>query len=634
MTDPMHSSLIEKHPTLAGKLVSIEDVMGRIQPGMSIFIGTAGGEPRALVNALMHTDTINLQDLELIQLVSLGDAISPELLKSHRYRLKTFFSGWVASDAITSGQVDLIPTQFFTIPRLITSRQIPVDVAFVQISMPNAAGYCSLGVAVDVARYAMDQASLVVGEMNPHIPMTFGDSFISLSDVNWVVTTTDPPIYIDRWPVDEAMDQVAAHIASVIEDGTCLAFSFGPIYEALGRHLRHKRNLGVHSAFFTDSLMELVQSGAVTNRLKQTFRGKSLACYAMGTPGLFKWLDRNPLVEFQMVDKVFHPVEIGRNPRFTAIFPARKVDLQGRLSLPTGKRNITAGPAEVMNLINGSKLSEKGASIFGLRSRSLSGQSNICLSVERLPGQLTLMETVDMVATEYGIAHLYGRSVRERAQALIEIAHPDDRVALFEQAKAHHILYSDQIFIAEGSRFYPSEIATSHIFGEDTKIRFRAIRPSDEEQMRRLFYRFSDEAVYYRYFSSITAMPHAKMQRYVNVDYRNVMSIVGLIGELGHGQIVAEARYVKIEQKPWAEVAFVVDEAYGGLGIATFLYRMLIRLGKERGIEGFAADVLSTNKAMMKVFEKAGPPFKAKLEYGAYSLTIPLDPEPGGPLKE
>ena len=629
MTDPMHSSLIKKHPILADKLVSPEEVMSRIEPGMSIFIGTAGGEPRALVNALMHTNTSNLQDLELIQLVSLGDAISPELLKSHRYRLKTFFSGWVASDAISSGQVDLIPTQFFTIPRLMASRQIPVDVAFVQISMPNAAGYCSLGVAVDVARYAMDQASLIVGEMNPHIPMTFGDSFISLSDLNLVVTSSEPPIYIDRWPVDEAMDQVATHIAAVIEDGTCLAFSFGPIYEALGRHLRHKRNLGVHSAFFTDSLMDLVQSGAVTNRRKQTFRGKSLACYAMGTPELFKWLDRNPLVEFQMVDKVFHPVEIGRNPRFTAIFPARKVDLQGRLSLHTGKRNITAGPAEVMNLIHGSKLSDKGASIFGLRSRDLKGESNICLTVDTFFGQFTLMETVDMVVTEYGIAHLNGRSVRERAQALIEIAHPDDRSALFETAKTHHILYPDQIFIAEGTRFYPSEIATSHNFKGDITVRFRAIRPSDEEQMRRLFYRFSDEAVYYRYFVSITAMPHAKMQKYVNVDYRNVMSIVGLIGEMGHGHIIAEARYVKLEQKPWADVAFIVDEAYSGLGIATFLYRMLIRLAKERGLEGFTADVLSTNKAMMKVFEKGGPPFKAKLEYGTYSLTIAFDPETG-----
>jgi acyl-CoA hydrolase/RimJ/RimL family protein N-acetyltransferase len=625
MTESIHHVLIEKHPILVEKLVSPEAVMERITPGMSIFIGTAGGEPRALVNALMNSDSTNLQDLELIQLVSLGDAISPDRLLSRRYRLKTFFSGWVASDAITSGNVDLIPTQFFSIPRLITSRQLPVDVAFIQVSMPNAAGYCSLGVAVDVARYAMDQASLVVGEINPDIPMTYGDSFISLSDLHLVVTSTEPPIYVDRWPVDEAMDQVASHIASVMEDDTCLSFSIGPLYEALGRHLRHKHNLGVHSAFFTDALMDLVQSGAVTNRRKQTFRGKSLTSYAMGTPELFKWLDRNPLVEFQAVDKVFHPVEISRNQRFTAIFPARMVDLQGRLSLPTGKRNITAGPAEVMNLIQGSRLSEKGVSIFGLRSRSMKGESNIRLTVDALSGQFTLMEMVDMVVTEFGIAHLSGRSVRERAQALIEIAHPDDRAGLFEAAKSHHILYPDQIFVAEGTHFYPAEIASSHVFDEDIPIRFRAIRPSDEEEMRRLFYRFSDEAVYYRYFASIKSMPHAKMQQYVNVDYRNVMSIVGLIGEMGHGHIIAEARYAKLDQRPWAEVAFIVDEAYSGLGIATFLYRMLIRLGKERGLEGFTADVLATNKGMMKVFEKGGPPFKAKIEYGAYSLTIPFD---------
>jgi GNAT superfamily N-acetyltransferase len=159
------------------------------------------------------------------------------------------------------------------------------------------------------------------------------------------------------------------------------------------------------------------------------------------------------------------------------------------------------------------------------------------------------------------------------------------------------------------------------------EVRFRAIKPSDEEEMRRLFYRFSDEAVYYRYFSPIKAMPHAKMQEYVNVDFSQTLSIVGLVGNTGEGHIIAEARFVRERNRPYAEVAFVVDEQYQGLGIATYLFKRLIQLAKKQGIKGFTADVLATNKGMMKVFEKSGLPIKAKMEYGIYNLTIPFESE-------
>ncbi len=163
-----------------------------------------------------------------------------------------------------------------------------------------------------------------------------------------------------------------------------------------------------------------------------------------------------------------------------------------------------------------------------------------------------------------------------------------------------------------------------HSFQGDVTIRFRALKPSDEEDMRRLFYRFSDESVYYRYFSPIKTMPHSKMQQYVNVDYRQVMSIVGLAGEPGKARLIAEARYVKEQRRQFAEVAFVVDEDYQGLGVATYMYKMLIRLAKERGIQGFTAEVLATNQAMMRVFERGGVPVHAKLDHGVYTLTIPF----------
>jgi acyl-CoA hydrolase/RimJ/RimL family protein N-acetyltransferase len=602
-----------------------DEVLGKIEPGMSIFLGTGVGEPRTLVKHLMASEYKSLQDLELIQLVSLGDAISLKALESNKYRLKTFFSGYVANDAIMDGRVDLIPSRFSRIPELIRSEQIPIDVAFVQITPPNEAGFCSLGVAVDVVRTAMEKASMVVGEINTRIPNTFGDTFVHISDFDFLIEATEEPIYFPRWPEDNVFDHVAANVASVIEDGSCIAFSIGPLFDALSRHLNQKRHLGVHSPFITDALMDLIRSGAVTNRYKEIFRGKTLTSYAFGTKKLMAWLDSNPMIEFQGIDKVFRPDQIGLNPKFVGVLPARRVDLTGRVALHFGKGNVTAGPGDAMDLISGAELSKGGFTVIGLPSRNRRNKPNIRLSVENYPNQLSVQESIDMVISEYGIANLSGRTVRERAQALIEIAHPDDRPALVEQAKAENILYADQIFLAESAHLYPADVVSEHTFKGDIKIRFRAIKPSDEEEMRRLFYRFSDKSVYYRYFAPIKTMPHAKMQAYVNVDYREVMSIVGLVGDRGQGHIVAEARFVKDKHRPYADVAFVVDEAYQGLGIATYIYQMLVRLAKEKGLQGFTADVLSTNKGMMKVFEKGGGPVQAKLANGIYALTIPFE---------
>ena len=606
------------------KITTPDRIMKLIKPGMSIFIGTGVAEPRTVVKALMDQNLGNLQDLEIIQLVSFGDAISLQQLRSQKYRLKTFFPGWLAHEAIVDGQVDLVPSRFVWIPQLIESGLIPINVAVVQITPPDESGNCSLGVAVDVARQAMERAPIVVGEINHQIPRTFGDTFVHVSDFSHFVVSKDPPILFDRWPVEEVYDRVAANVTTLVEDRSCIAFSIGPLFEALGKRLADKKHLGIHSPFFTDVLMDLVQSGTVTNRYKGTYRGKSLASYALGSQRLLDWLNQNPLVEFQSVDKVFDPGQIGRNPQFIAILPARKMDLLGGIALQIGKGNVAAGPTEALDLIHGAEISAGGRTVFALPSRNHKGHPNIVISVKDYPNQFPLRESVDLVATEFGVARLHGHSLRERAQALIDIAHPDDRPLLIEQARNQRIIYPDQVFIPESAYMYPDDIDESRSFKNNVRIRFRPIKPSDEEQMRRLFYRFSDTAVYYRYFGHVKSMPHAKIQDYVNVNWSRTMSIVGIDESDDRSRVVAEARYIKEDVRPMAEIVFVVDEAYQGLGIGSFLFQMLKRLAKERGVQGFTADVLFSNQAMMKVFRKGAHALTAKLQNGIYQVEIPL----------
>jgi len=612
------------NPSWKDRILKPDKVLDKIRPGMNIFLGTGVAEPRTIVRHLMASKMGNLSDLTLIQLISVGEALPIGERPFPKYRLKTFFSGYAANEAISSGRVDLIQSRFSKLPGLIASGTVQVDAAFVQISQPDEAGYASLGVSVDVARQAMAKAELVVGEINSEVPRTGGDAFVHVDEFDHLIESTEPLIYTKRWPVDEVFDKVAYNVAGLLQDGDCIGFSLGPLYDALVPYLSKKRQLGVHSLMITDALMEIIRSGAVSNRNKRVFPGKSVVSYAFGTPNLMRWLNDNPLIEFQGIEVVADPRLVGENPRYMTILPARKVDLSGRVAMHAGKGLMSASQGAAEEMVEGASFSKGGRIIMGLPSRNLKGEPNIRLTVNECPNQLEVASSIDFVVTEFGVAHFTGRSVRERALALIDIAHPEDRANLVEQAKKARLIYRDQIYLDSG-HCYPEKLRSVHTFKDGLKVRFRAIRPSDEEEMRRLFYRFSSEAVYYRYFVPLKAMPHDRMQKYVNVDYSRNISIVGLVGEPGAGTIIAEARYAALPDRPYADTAFIVDENYQGKGIATYLLDMLIRIARERGMHGIVADVLPNNTAMRKVYEKAPYSLKATRKTDYYNLTITFD---------
>lgn len=601
------------------RTVSPGEVIKKLTPGMTIFIGTGVSEPLTLVRHLKEKNNSHL-DLEVYQLVSLGDAISMQENRRQTYRLKTFFSGWDADEAITKGLADFIPSRYYQIPDLFRSGKINIDTVFVQITPPNEAGFCSLGVCIDAARLAIQQASFVVGEINQWVPRTFGDTFVHISEFDMLVEAQEPPIYFERWKFDRIYDKIAENVSCLIDDRSCVGFSIGPLYEALANHLTHKKDLGIHTPFFFDNMMDLVKSGAVTNKYKKSYQGKSLTSYAIGTAELMGWLDNNPMVEFQSVEQVFNPIHISINPKYIAVLSARKVDLYGRIALHTGKGNVGSGPGEVIDFFNGALLSEGGRAIFALPSRNSQNEPNIVLSAVQYPNQFSLWESVNTIVTEYGIANIKGRTVRERAQALIDVAHPDDRYRLIEEARSRKILYPDQIYIGESAHLYPSEISARHTFKNVVDVHFRAIKPSDEEAMRRLFYRFSDESVYYRYFSIIRSMPHAQMQEYVNIDYKKCLSIVA---EINNGMLIAEARFASLELgETHPEIAIIVDEEYQNIGIATYLLTMLMQQTKARNVKGFKGQILQSNSKILKVFEKVNWNLSVNFRRGESTVII------------
>ena len=604
------------------KIVSPEEVIRKIQPGDSIFLSTGTGEPRALIQALLTSDEGNVDDLELIQLVSVGDTVNIEEKYPESFRLKTFFSGWVAYSAIAEGRVDLIPCRFSRIPHLISSGALRINVAFVQISPPYKNGYASLGLSVDAARKAMDHARLVVGEINPALPRSLGDTLVHVDDFQYLVESNEPLIEIPRPRVDPVFEALADRLADVIEDGSCLVFSMGQMYEALAKRLQRKHDLGIHSAFITDAVMDLIESGAVTNQRKGSFKGKSVVSYAFGTNALYSWLNMNPQVEFQGIDVVTDPQEIGRQDRFVFVSPARQVDLTGEVAFHTGRGRISAGPGESQDYVAGVYVSRGGKLVAALPSRNRQGESNVLVRLTDYRDTLAGRNAIDFVVTEHGVAALQGKSVRERALALISIAHPDFREQLFREAfEAKYI--RQELTEVEGRFVVASQkMKTSLLLEDGTQLNFRPVHLTDEPRMRDLLYALSQETLYYRFMTHSQRFGHKQIQNFVYIDHRKDAAIVGTVPEAHGEEIIAIGRYYLDEKTNRAEVAFIVRDEWQNKRIGSFLFKHLVTIAKRNGIGGFSAEVLRENKRMQAIFLHCGFTVKSSLEEDVYSFQI------------
>ena len=610
----------------SSKYTSVEGVISLIRPGNKIFLSTGAAIPGLFITALNSTDSPNLLDLELIQLITIGDYINPSSVNRDKFRFKTFSTGYSIIGRILSGEADFIPANIMEIPYIFSRKAQRVDVAVVAASPPDSRGFMSLGVAADVAKIVIRHAKLVIAEVNPRMPVTYGDTFIHVDQVNYIIGSSLPLPVRERLPFDEEMDRIGYHVSNLVDDGATLVLYAGRIFDAIAHNLRGKRDLGIFTNVISDWAMDLIECGAVSQERSRYQGGQVTASYCYGTRELYDYVSGNPMFEFHPIAVLANPLNIRRVDNLVSIMNVKRIDVTGELALFPAGDNLLSGYESKINFSLGAAFAKNGRSMIVLKSVNSSGGSNIVVTHEDEAdlARGTLGAT-RYVITEYGVANLFGKSIRERVMSMIEIAHPDHREALLEKAKSMGYAYRDQIYIRDNSVNYPEGLEVFKSFGPDLDVKFRPIRPSDEDMMRELFYQFSEEAKYLRYFSKIDAMPHGNMQRYVNIDYDKTLSIVGVL-ETGRTQkIIAEARYSYIEFEDSFEAAFIVSDEYKGRGIASFLLDYLIKIAKSRGIEHLSANVLYENSRMIKVMKRASVKPNILVEEGVLNFEFNLN---------
>ncbi len=409
---------------------SAEHALSVIKSNQRVFVHGSACTPLYLMRELAGQSE-RLNDVELVFITVLGDIEVQKEQYQKSFHINCMFVSAPVREAVSSGRADYIPVFLSDIPDLFKSDILPIDVAMVQVSPPDTHGYCSLGASVDIARSAVNKAAYVIAQVNPRMPRTHGDGLVHVSrfthmvyheeelpEVNYSINTTETELTIGRY------------IASMIEDGSTLQLGIGTIPDAVLRALTNHKNLGIHTEMLSDGIIDLFDSGVINNSMKKIHPNKAVTGFAIGTRKLYDYIDDNPAIVFLDIDYVNDPHVIRRNPNMVAINSAIEVDLTGQVCSDSIGLTQFSGIGGQMDFMRGAALSEGGKPIIALTSRTHKGVPRIVPRLKDFAGVVTTRGHIHYVVTEYGIAYLYGKNLRQRAKSLIDIAHPDDREEL------------------------------------------------------------------------------------------------------------------------------------------------------------------------------------------------------------
>ncbi|HLE54908.1 MAG TPA: GNAT family N-acetyltransferase, partial [Thermoplasmata archaeon] len=582
-------------------------------------------EPQRLVEALVARAN-SVFGTEIMHIMTLGIAPYTEPKWGDNFRHNALFIGPNVREAVQEGRADYTPIFLSEIPRLFETGRVPIDVALIQVSPPDRHGYCSYGVSIDVVKPATEAASLVIAEVNEQMPRTLGDSFIHVDEIDFLVPVDYPILETTHPQPDEVARNIGRHIANLIEDGSTLQMGIGTIPDSVLLFLREKKDLGIHTEMFSDGMMHLVELGVITNMKKTLHKGKVVASFCMGSKKLYEFVDNNPFIEFHPNSYTNDPFVIAQNEKMVSINSALQIDLTGQVCADSLGTYFYSGVGGQVDFVRGAARSKGGKAIIALPSTAQEGTvSRISATLSPGAGVVTSRGDVHYIVTEWGVAYLHGRTVQERALALISIAHPKFRPDLIREAKRLRYIADDVPEISEVGMIYPERWESAHTFEDGTRMFFRPIKMTDEEMMKDLFYRCSEHTIYHRFFRSLKSMPHRDLVHFVHIDYSNEMGIVGIVQDPERPEreeVVAVARYYLNRNTNFAEVSYLVRDDYQKRGIGSFVVKYIARIARENGIAGFDAEILSDNPPAMRVLHKLGFPVETTVASGNYHLRV------------
>lgn len=420
--------------------ISPEEAAQKIVSGQRVFVTGNCSTPQRFIQAL-RDHAHELHAVELVQLLDLGvgDYITPDM--SDHIRINSLFVSGKVRKAVNDGMADFTPVFLHEIPLLFRSGRLVLDVAVIHVSPPDEHGYCSYGVEVGVTKTAAESAGMVIAEVNPHMPRALGDSFIHVSQVDYFIEADYPLLEVHPEPPSPIQDRIANHIAELIPDTATLQTGIGGIPDAVLRRLTNHKNLGVHTELFSDGVMEMIEAGVITNAAKNLHTGKVIAGFVLGTKALYDYIDDNPIFEFHPTEYVNDPFIIAQNDRMVSINSALEVDLTGQVCADSIGTKFYSGVGGQVDFVRGASRSKGGKSFIALPSTAKNDTiSRIVPVLKPGAGVTTSRNDVRFVATEYGVADLYGRSIAERAVALINIAHPNFRDELMAFAREQNYI--------------------------------------------------------------------------------------------------------------------------------------------------------------------------------------------------
>lgn len=616
------------------QVLSAPDAIRKIKRGTRIFLGTGCGVPHHLVQELANSAS-RMADNEIVHLLTLGDTPSADPQFQAQFRHNSFFISDNMRDAVSDGRADYTPIMLSDIPRLFRSKRMPLDVALVQVSPPDDHGYCSLGISVDITKSAADCADLVIAQVNENMPITHGDSFINVRDIDYLVPFDEPLREFESAEVDKNIDLIGSYVARLIENESTLELGIGALPQAVCSNLLETgvKDLGVHTEMFSDSLLPLIDSGIITCKKKTLHRGKVIASFAMGSKKLYDYIDNNPFFQFHPSEYVNDPYVIGQNRKMVAINSALEIDLTGQVCADSIGHRFYSGIGGQVDFIRGASRSVDGKAVICMQSTAMDGQvSRIVPRLSEGAGVVTTRGDVDIVVTEYGLAMLHGKTIRERVLSLIAVAHPDFRNQLLEAAKKMHYVFEDQVpFLVRGT-YFASEFEVQESFkGPDgpITIQFRLIRPDDADRIKDLFYDLSEESIYFRFLTPLKSLRRQTLQDFYAVDQDRDISLVAVVrtnDESETERIIGAGRYLLNRSTNQAEFALLVQDEYQNRGIGSFLLSQLMRIAKSKGVDAFIAYVHPSNRKMISFIHKTGKVVESKLsiQNDEYIFTLKL----------